>query len=108
MPGHSRSKNGVAPLAYVAGIHVLAFARKTWMAGTSPAMTGLLCCARPPFHIGDALRHAEFLAAHLGERRDAGADRLVRRIGEAEPHAALGIGLVGRPFGPRIDRDAGG
>ena len=24
MPAHSRSKNGVAPLAYVAGIHVLA------------------------------------------------------------------------------------
>jgi hypothetical protein len=38
MPGHSRSKNGVASLAYVPGIHV--FARsKTWMAGTSPAMT---------------------------------------------------------------------
>jgi indolepyruvate ferredoxin oxidoreductase len=40
MPAHSRSKNGVASLAYVAGIHVLAAAKiKTWMAGTSPAMT---------------------------------------------------------------------
>ncbi len=41
MPAHSRSKNGVASLAYVAGIHVLADERKTktWMAGTSPAMT---------------------------------------------------------------------
>jgi hypothetical protein len=41
MPAHSRSKNGVASLAYVAGIHVLAAERKakTWMAGTSPAMT---------------------------------------------------------------------
>src|SRR5690348_11711821 len=40
MPGHSRSKNGVASLAYVPGIHVLQRAsRKTWMAGTSPAMT---------------------------------------------------------------------
>jgi len=41
MPGHSRSKNGVASLAYVPGIHKLeAIAeRKTWMAGTSPAMT---------------------------------------------------------------------
>src|SRR5712691_8138076 len=41
MPAHSRSKNGVASLAYVAGIHVLAAypQGKTWMAGTSPAMT---------------------------------------------------------------------
>ena len=41
MPAHSRSKNGVASLAYVAGIHVFDNARsvKTWMAGTSPAMT---------------------------------------------------------------------
>jgi hypothetical protein len=43
MPGlvHSRSKNGVAELAY--GIHVLAAfaASKAWMAGTSPAMTRL-------------------------------------------------------------------
>jgi hypothetical protein len=40
MPGHSRSKNGVASLAYVPGIHVLLRVEtKTWMAGTSPAMT---------------------------------------------------------------------
>ena len=40
MPGHSRSKNGVALLAYVPGIHVLLPDKvKTWMAGTSPAMT---------------------------------------------------------------------
>ena len=38
MPGHSRSKNGVALLAYVPGIHVLNVC-KAWMAGTSPAMT---------------------------------------------------------------------
>ena len=39
--GHSRSKNGVASLAYVPDIHVLevAHSRQTWMAGTSPAMT---------------------------------------------------------------------
>ena len=41
MPAHSRSKNGVASLAYVAGIHVFTACvkPKTWMAGTSPAMT---------------------------------------------------------------------
>jgi hypothetical protein len=41
MPAHSRSKNGVASLAYVAGIHVLMHEQKTkaWMVGTSPAMT---------------------------------------------------------------------
>jgi hypothetical protein len=44
MPAHSRSKNGVASLAYVAGIHVLISEteEKTWMAGTSPAMTTLM------------------------------------------------------------------
>jgi hypothetical protein len=43
MPGHSRSKNGVASLAYVPGIHVFFGARpKTWMAGTSPAMTATM------------------------------------------------------------------
>jgi hypothetical protein len=40
MPARSRSKNGVASLAYVAGIHVFQFpGNKTWTAGTSPAMT---------------------------------------------------------------------
>ncbi len=44
MPGHSRSKNGVASLAYVPGIHVLTASQqnKTWMAGTSPAMTKMI------------------------------------------------------------------
>jgi hypothetical protein len=43
MPGHSRSQNGVASLAYVPGIHVFGRTcrRKTWMAGSSPAMTKL-------------------------------------------------------------------
>jgi hypothetical protein len=41
MPAHSRSKNGVASLAYVAGIHDFTVRAnpKTWMAATSPAMT---------------------------------------------------------------------
>ena len=42
MPAHSRSENGVALLAYVAGIHVFlagSTSSKAWMAGTSPAMT---------------------------------------------------------------------
>jgi hypothetical protein len=53
MPAHSRSKNGVASLAYVAGIHVFTRASnqrpKTWMAGTSPAMT-----------VGGARHHIHF------------------------------------------------
>jgi len=40
MPVHSRSKNGVASLAYVTGIHDFKTCKKAWMAGTSPAMTG--------------------------------------------------------------------
>jgi hypothetical protein len=39
MPAASRFKNGVASLAYVAGIHVVGTAAKTRLAGTSPAMT---------------------------------------------------------------------
>jgi hypothetical protein len=39
MPGHSRSKNGVASLAYVPSINVLVRKGKSWMTGTSPAMT---------------------------------------------------------------------
>jgi hypothetical protein len=40
MPGGSRSKNGVAALAYVADIPDFRLSTpKTWMAGTSPAMT---------------------------------------------------------------------
>ena len=52
-------------------------------------------------------RHAEFPAADLGERGDALAHRVLGRIGEAEPQPALAVGLVRRPFRPRIDGDAG-
>jgi hypothetical protein len=39
MAGHSRSKNGVALLAYVPAIHALLveLSAKTWMPATSPA-----------------------------------------------------------------------
>jgi hypothetical protein len=41
MAGHSRSKNGVASLAYVPAIHALLAAMKTWM----PAFAGMTeCC----------------------------------------------------------------
>ena len=40
MAGHSRSKNGVASLAYVPAIHVIGGKEcKTWTPGTSPGMT---------------------------------------------------------------------
>jgi hypothetical protein len=53
IPAHSRSKNGVASLAYVAGIHDFTVRAnpKTWMAATSPAMTGgrrLPACSLKP------------------------------------------------------------
>src|ERR1700704_7109100 len=45
MDGHSRSKNGVASLAYVPAIHVFDAARcKTWMPGTRPGMTSPCLC----------------------------------------------------------------
>jgi len=40
MAGHSRSKNGVASLAYVPAIHVSSqIAPKTWMPATIAGMT---------------------------------------------------------------------
>src|SRR3979409_1609552 len=57
--------------------------------------------------VGDAQRHAEFLAADLGEHGDAVADGLRLGIGEAETQAVFGVALVGRPFRPRIERHAG-
>jgi hypothetical protein len=40
MAGHSRSKNGVAALAYVPAIHVLPpQCCTTWIPGTGPGMT---------------------------------------------------------------------
>jgi hypothetical protein len=41
MAGHSRPKDCVASLAYVPAIHVLLDAKKTWMPGTRPGMTGV-------------------------------------------------------------------
>jgi hypothetical protein len=43
MPGHSRLKDGVASLAYGAG-HPRLGKKKSWMAGTSPAMTWQNAC----------------------------------------------------------------
>jgi hypothetical protein len=41
MPAHSRPKDGVASLAYVARIHAsLHSESKTWMAGPSPRRSG--------------------------------------------------------------------
>src|SRR6476646_9557424 len=57
-------------------------------------------------HIGNPRRHAELAPADLRQRGDPLADVLVRWTGEAEPHPALAVALVGRPFRPRIDGDA--
>jgi hypothetical protein len=59
MPAHSRSKNGVASLAYVAGIHVFGTARKQdvdgrdkpghdgceWARGPYPALASSTACS---------------------------------------------------------------
>src|SRR6476469_1650145 len=61
-----------------------------------------------PRDVGAALGHAELPAANLGEQRDARADFIVGRAGEAKPDAASAVGLVDRPFRSRVDVDAGG
>jgi hypothetical protein len=45
MAGHSRSKNGVASLAYVPAIHAFLCGKfvKTWMPATSAGMTADGC-----------------------------------------------------------------
>lgn len=59
MPAHSRSKSGVASLAYVAGIHVLADPdqRHGWPE-TSPAKTGITFGAADSPIIGAATSEA--------------------------------------------------
>ena len=42
MPGHSRSKNGVASLAYVPGIHVLIYAGKDVDGRDKPGHDGIV------------------------------------------------------------------
>src|SRR6516162_6247500 len=56
MPAHSRSQNGVALLAYVASIHVLRRRTKSWMAGTSPAITAREFCAGKRENISSSTR----------------------------------------------------
>src|ERR1700686_1541929 len=81
MPGHSRSKNGVASLAYVPGIHVLFGTRpKTWKAGTSPAMTATK--APTSSALGEGQSDEIVLAMRpaseaCGKRHDIGTKRLL-------------------------------
>ena len=56
MPAHSRSQNGVALLAYVASLHVLRRRTKSWMAGTSPAITAREFCAGKRENISSSTR----------------------------------------------------
>jgi hypothetical protein len=64
MPAHSRSKNGVASLAYVAGIHVFAVTspdeavagmERSGMRGRAPDFAALHPGYRPPPHPDNAL-----------------------------------------------------
>jgi hypothetical protein len=82
MPAHSRSKNGVASLAYVAGIHVLSSDSKTWMAGTSPAMTAR--CA-------SALRYP-------GGDEESSADGAKQNSGCAAHHPQMQVFIVMSPL----------
>src|SRR5438105_1237118 len=59
-------------------------------------------------YVRAAARHAELLATDLRQHGDALADLLMCRARKAQPQARAGVALVGRPFRPRIDRDAGG
>src|SRR5262245_44331319 len=58
MPAHSRPKDGIASLAYIAGIHAFSSPHKTWMAGPSPAMMGPLPMKARYIRAMDALNTA--------------------------------------------------
>src|SRR4051794_30880097 len=86
-----------------------AMPRRCWEA--APVTSGARLRTSSPcslLHIGAAFGHAELLAADFREHGDALADLFVRGTGETQPQAAAGIGLVGRPFRPGVDGDAGG
>src|SRR6478672_10064381 len=73
MPGHSRSKNGVASLAYGRASTSWKL-KKAWMAGTSPAMTSVW---------GFAVIHSRdrILTTHVGSlpRSETLSDLLIAR-----------------------------
>src|SRR3979490_2947126 len=89
MAGHSRSKNGVASLAYVPAIHVFDAARcKTWMPGTRPGMTSPCLCV-------SILRLDSVLADDRGPLVDLGLELGGERLrGRADHHDAELFELV--------------
>src|SRR5260370_34026044 len=99
MAGHSRSKNGVASLAYVPAIHVFGAARcKTWMPGTRPGMTSPCLCVSI-LGLDAALADDGPPLVHLG--LELGGERLRAR---ADHHHAELLELVPqRRLGPPAD-----
>jgi hypothetical protein len=74
MRGHSRSKNGVASLAYDPRIPVFfRLCIRTWMAGSSPAMTPWNDALSPSRRPGMTVKIPLFTSPPLGER-----ERIVR------------------------------
>jgi hypothetical protein len=70
MAGHSRSKNGVAPLAYVPAIHVFVLALKTWMPGTRPGMTIRSKGIKSEFATAHASPEVSNIAESIASRAD--------------------------------------
>src|SRR5258708_7389151 len=81
MPGHSPSKTGVNAL--MAGHPRLASPseRKAWMAGTSPAITGVGKSLHLPLHHALAIKE---IYPGRDDDRDAGERPMVRHVGEDE------------------------
>src|SRR5450631_3560381 len=94
---------------------------------TSAPVTAVMDCAKgmrrqdtdvikPPWrlganlllHIRDSGGHAEFFSAHFGQHGNALADLLKGGVRKTQTQTAAGIGLVGGPFRPGVDGDAGG
>ena len=67
----------------------------------------MISCGAPAPHC-DPRRHAEFPAAPSASTATPSRICSCDGLCKAQPQPAAGIALVGRPFRPRIDGDAGG
>src|SRR5580692_7694341 len=100
MAGHSRSKNGVASLAYVPAVHVFlpVSAEKTWMPGTSPGMTRSEGRTRPSLQRLDLHDRGAMVAADPQHRARAGlVDEHAPDVGRARQQ------VLDDPVGLRIE-----
>ena len=91
MAGHSRSKNGVASLAYVPAIHVflLRMADQAWMPGTTPGMTARLSNRRALDATSESKALVKYYSAAVSCRKGRGSGKKMPSSDAAETVSTL-------------------